>query len=103
MESANIRDKPNNVAQVDGLIDALTTKQTKDFNYFCDVLEKEGCQVSSKQLKTAAGFGEHCSYPCKAGHCSRLLQSTFDLALPYLAQGYVRSTRMCLLYTSAVN
>ena len=95
VESANIRDKLINVAQVDELIEALATKQTKDFDYLCDVLEKEGYQVFSNQLKTAAGVGEHCSYPCKAGHCSRLLQSTFDLVLPYLAQGYVAPACAC--------
>lgn len=64
VENANISDQKicGNVKQVDELIDVLLKKQNRDFDYFCDVLEKEGFKAVSKELKGAAGVGKHCSY-----------------------------------------
>lgn len=61
VESTNITAKKTcgNVEQVDELIDILVKKQNKDFDYFCEVLEKEGCQTFSKRLKVAADFGKY--------------------------------------------
>ena len=64
VESTTISDQQicGKVKQVDELIDVLLKKQTKDFDYFCDVLENEGFKAVSKKLKGAAGVGKHCSY-----------------------------------------
>lgn len=58
-ESTTIRDKKTagNVEQVDELISVLVKKETKDFDYFCDVLKK-GYQSISNRLKVAAGLGK---------------------------------------------
>ena len=48
----------SNVEQVDELISVLLTKDSKDFDYFCDVLEKEGHQSLSNRLKVAAGLSK---------------------------------------------
>lgn len=60
VENANISDQQicGNVKQVDELIDVLLKKQNRDFDYFCDVLEKEGFEAVSKELKGAAGVGK---------------------------------------------
>ena len=43
-----------NVEQVDELIRVLLEKEDKDFDYFCDILEKEGYRSCSNKLKVAA-------------------------------------------------
>lgn len=58
VESAHIKETSGTVEQVDELIDILVKKENKDFDYFCDVLEKEGCQASSSRLKVAGGLGK---------------------------------------------
>ena len=57
VESDKIKAKRTggNVEQVDEFIDVLVRKENKDFDYFCDVLEKEGYPSCSSRLKTAAG------------------------------------------------
>ena len=58
LESTTIRDKKTagNVEQVDELVRVLATKETKDFDYFCDVLKKEGRLSYSNKLIVAAGL-----------------------------------------------
>ena len=60
VESETIAAKKSsgNVEQVDELIGVLLTKENKDFDYFCDVLEKEGHQSLSNRLKVAAGLSK---------------------------------------------
>ena len=58
VEDATIKESSGNVKQVDKLIDVLLHKENKDFDYFCVVLEKEGCQACSNSLKVAAGIGK---------------------------------------------
>ena len=53
-----------NLEQVDELIDVLLRKENKDFDYFCDVLERNGCQGWSRKLKVAAGLGKHPQLYC---------------------------------------
>ena len=48
-----------NLEQVDELIEVLVRKENKDFDYFCDVLERNGCEVWSHKLKVAAGLSKH--------------------------------------------
>ena len=40
------------VDQVNELIDILVRKENKDFDYFCDVLEKEGYPSCSSRCRT---------------------------------------------------
>ena len=63
---AKITDKKTggNMEQVDELIEVLLRKENKDFDYFCDVLERNGCQVWSRKLKVAAGPGKHPQLYC---------------------------------------
>ena len=58
VESGEIKKTSGNVAQVDELIDVLLTKENKDFDCFCDVLEKEGHQSLSNRLKAAADLSK---------------------------------------------
>ena len=58
MESGRIRKYTGNMEQVDELINILVTKENKDFDHFCVVLEKEGYHVWSKKLREAAGLGK---------------------------------------------
>ena len=60
VESETIAAKKSsgNVEQVDELIRVLLTKESKDFDYFCDVLEEEGHQSLSTRLKVAAGLSK---------------------------------------------
>ena len=58
VESDSIRKHKGYVKQVDELVDILVTKENKDFNHFCIILEKNGCNVSSEKLRRAAGLGE---------------------------------------------
>ena len=60
MEFAGVSAKKamGNVDQVDELIDILLRKENKDFQYFCVILEKHGCQAWSNKLKVAAGLGK---------------------------------------------
>ena len=53
-----------NLEQVDELIEVLLRKENKDFNYFCDVLERNGCEVWSHKLKVAAGLGKQPQLYC---------------------------------------
>ena len=64
VESDSINQNRGNVEQVDELIDVLVTKENKDFDYFCLVLEKEGCQAWSNRLKEAAGLGKQQHLSC---------------------------------------
>lgn len=64
VEYSNIRESSGNVKQVDLLLDALLNKEDKDFDLFCAVLAKEGCQACSKALKAAAGFGKQPRFSC---------------------------------------
>ena len=64
VEIASIADKSGNLEQVDELIKVLLRKENKDFDYFCDVLERNGCQVWSHKLKVAAGLGKHPQLYC---------------------------------------
>ena len=60
VESDKIKAKSSggNVQQVDELIEVLVKKESKDFDYFCGVLEKEGYRSCSSRLKVAAGLGK---------------------------------------------
>lgn len=60
VESDRIKPKntSGNVEQVDELIDVLLKKENKHFDFFCDVLEKEGYQPCSRRLKENVGFGK---------------------------------------------
>ena len=53
VEFSEISDKNDNVKQVDILVDVLLKKENEDFDYFCDVLEKEGYRSCSNKLKVA--------------------------------------------------
>ena len=64
VESASIADKSDNLEQVDELINVLLRKENKDFDYFCDVLERNGCEVWSRKLKVAAGLGKQPQLYC---------------------------------------
>ena len=58
LESGRIRKYTGNMEQVDELIDILVTKENKDFDHFCVVLEKEGYHVWSEKLMEAAGLSK---------------------------------------------
>ena len=64
VENDCIKNKKGHVKQVDELIDILLTKEGKDFDYFCTVLEKEGYKVWSDKLKDAAGLGKRQQLGC---------------------------------------
>ena len=64
VESDSIKQNRGNVEQVDKLIDILVTKENRHFDYFCLVLEMEGCQVWSNRLKEAAGLGKRQQLSC---------------------------------------
>ena len=57
-ENDSIAKNVGNVDRVDDLVDILLKKENKDFDYFCVVLEKEGCQACSKRLRGASGLGK---------------------------------------------
>ena len=76
-ESDGIRKKRGNIEQVDELIDVLVKKENKDFDRFCVVLEKAGCQAWSNKLKRAAGVGKHHQRSCYGN-----FDSTFFLPDP---------------------
>ena len=57
VENDSIAKNVGNVDRVDDLVDILLKKENKDFDYFCVVLEKEGCQACSNRLGGAAGLG----------------------------------------------
>ena len=61
VESDSIAKNAGNVDQVDDLVDTLLKKENKDFDYFCVVSEKEGCQACSNRLRGAAGLGKRIS------------------------------------------
>ena len=54
-EYASITDQSDNAEQVDELIKVLLTKKDKDFEWFCDILEKHSYKWWSEKLKEAAG------------------------------------------------
>ena len=58
VESDSIGKNGGNARQVEDLVDILLKKENKDFDYFCDVLEKEGYQAFSSRLREAAGLGK---------------------------------------------
>ena len=58
LESGRIRKYTGNIEQVDELFDILVTKENKDFDHFCVVLEKEGYHVWSGKLREAAGLSK---------------------------------------------
>ena len=60
-ENDSIAKNIGNIDQVDDLVDILLKKENKDFDYFCVVLEKEGCQACSNRLRGAAGLGKRIS------------------------------------------
>ena len=64
VESDSIKQNRGNVEQVDELIEVLVKKENKDFDYFCVVLEKAGCQMWSNRLKEAAGLGKQQQLSC---------------------------------------
>ena len=64
VEIASIADKSGNLEQVDELIKVLLRKENKDFDYFCDVLERNGCEGWSRKLKVAEGLGKHPQLYC---------------------------------------
>ena len=57
LESGRIRKHTGNIDQVDELFDILVTKDNKDFDHFCVILE-EGYHVWSEKLREAAGLGK---------------------------------------------
>ena len=63
-ESDSIRKHKGYVKQVDELVDILVTKENKDFDHFCIILEKNGHHVSSEKLRKAAGLGERQQPSC---------------------------------------
>ena len=63
LESGRIRKHTGNREQVDELIDILVTKENKDFDHFCVVLE-EGYHVWSEKLIEAAGLGKQQQLSC---------------------------------------
>ena len=66
VEYGNISDKKTsggNVEQVDELISVLLKKEDKDFDYFCNVLEKEGYRSCSNRLKLAANLRKRLHLP----------------------------------------
>ena len=78
VESGRIRQHTGNIEQVDEMIDILVTKDNKDFDHFCVVLE-EGYHVWSENLREAAGLGKRQQlsgmvtlvtslFPCHAVH-----------------------------------
>ena len=64
VEYATIKESSGNVEQVDQLIGVLLHKENKDFDHFCAVLKKEGCQASSNKLEKAAGLGKRQQLSC---------------------------------------
>lgn len=58
MEDDSIRKNKGYVKQVDELMDILLTKENKDFDYFCDVMNEKGYKVWSDKLREAADFGK---------------------------------------------
>ena len=63
-ESGRIRKHTGNMEQVDELIEILVTKENKDFDHFCVVLEKDGYHVWSEKLIEAAGLGKQQQLSC---------------------------------------
>ena len=61
VENDSIAKNIGNVDQVDDLVDILLKKENKDFDYFCVVIGKEGCQACSNRLRGAAGLGKRIS------------------------------------------
>ena len=57
LESGRIKRHTGNIDQVDELIEILVTKDNKDFDHFCVVLEK-GYHVWSEKLREGAGLGK---------------------------------------------
>ena len=57
VESGRIRNLTGNIEQVDEMIEILVTKDNKDFDHFCVILEK-GHPVWSEKLREAAALGK---------------------------------------------
>lgn len=58
MENDSIKKKKGYINQVDEWVDILLTKESKHFDYFCDVLEEKGYKVWSDKLRESAGLGK---------------------------------------------
>lgn len=54
-EYASITDQSDNAEQMDELMKVLLTKKDKDFESFCNLLEKHSYRWWSEKLKEAAG------------------------------------------------
>ena len=70
--------------QFDELMDILLTKENKDFDYFCTVLEKEGYTLWSEKLKEVAGLGKRQQLSCTYGngaHCFCQTSARFSNSL----------------------
>ena len=57
VEEDRVKSKEGNVAQVDELLVILRTKEDKDFNYFCTIIEKNNATRASN-LRKAAEIGK---------------------------------------------
>ena len=57
VEEDRVKSKEGNVAQVDELLAILLTKENKDFDYFCTIIEKNNATRASN-LRKAAGLGK---------------------------------------------
>lgn len=57
VEEDRVKSKEGNVAQVDELLAILRTKENKDFDYFCTIIEKSNATRASN-LRKAAGLGK---------------------------------------------
>ena len=57
VESLTISSKSCNVSQVDELIGTLLTKENRDFDSFCRVLQKDGYSGWSERLNHSARQG----------------------------------------------
>lgn len=57
VEDDRVKSKVGNVAQVDELLDILRTKENRDFDYFCTIIEKNNA-TRANNLREAAGLGK---------------------------------------------
>ena len=57
-EAIDAKKSSGNAEQVDELMRVLRTKESKDFDTFCGVLEEEGHQSLSNRLRVPAGLSE---------------------------------------------
>ena len=57
VEEDRVKSKEGNVAQVDELLAILQTKDNRDFDYFCTIIEKNNA-TRANNLGKAAGLGK---------------------------------------------